>query len=96
MTNKEFYSKKMDEDYQNYLKTMHIPTKEEWLKMEHKEKINPKFKIGDSIGSSSGYSTYIVVSVSESDKLYCLEDPDDGFRFCAKIDYIDKICRLVD
>ena len=96
MTNKEFYSKKIDEEYQKYLKSLKIPSKEEWLKMEHKEEINPKFNIGNIIESTGDYSKYIVVSVSKSDKLYCLEDPDDGFKFCEEIDYVDKVFRLVE
>ena len=96
MTNKEFYSKKIDEEYQKYLKTLNIPSKEEWLKMEHKEEINPKFNIGDIIESTGDYSKYLVVSVLKSDKLYRLEDPDDGFRFSEEIDYVDKVFRLVD
>lgn len=96
MTNKEFYSKKIDEEYQKYLKTLNIPSKEEWLKMEHKEEINPKFNIGDIIESTGDYSKYLVVSVLKSDKLYRLEDPDDGSRFSDEIDYVDKVFRLVD
>lgn len=96
MTNKEYISKKIDEEYQKYLKTLKIPSKEEWLKMEHKGEINPKFNIGDIIESTGDYSKYIVVSVSKSDKLYCLEDPDDGSRFFKEIDYVDKIFRLDD
>ena len=96
MTNKEFYSKKIDEEYQKYLKSLNIPSKEEWLKMEHKEEINPKFNIGDIIESTGDYSKYLVVSVLKSDKLYRLEDPDDGFRFSKEIDYVDKVFRLVD
>lgn len=96
MTNKEFYSKKIDEVYQNYLKTLKIPSKEEWLKMEHKEEINPKFNIDDIIESTEDYSKYMVVHVFKSDKYYLLEDPDDGFRFCKEIDYVDKVFRLVD
>ena len=98
MTNEEYISKKIDEEYQKYLKSLKIPSKEEWLKMEHKEEINPKFNIGDIIESTGDYSKYIVVSVSESDKLYWLEDldDDDGFRFCEEIDYVDKVFRLDD
>ena len=96
MTNKEYISKKIDEEYQKYLKSLNIPSKEEWLNMEHKEEINPKFNIGNIIESTGDYSKYIVVSVSKSDKLYCLEDPDDGFKFCEEIDYVDKVFRLVE
>lgn len=92
MTNKEYIFKKIDEEYQKYLKSLNIPSKEEWLKMEHKEEpneIKPKFKVGDNIMCITDQEEFIVEEIDMEIEAYTLHGIDDDSYYMLPIDEVD-------
>ena len=93
MTNKEYFFKKIDEEYQKYLKSLNIPSKEEWLKMEHKEepkKIKPKFKVGDHIMCIADQEEFVVDEIDMEIEAYTLHGNDaDSDYYLLPIDEVD-------
>lgn len=99
MTNKEFYSKKIDEEYQKYLKTLNIPSKEEWLKMEHKEepkKIKHRFKVGDNIMCITDQEEFVVDGIDMEIEAYYLHGIDDDSYYLLPIDEVDVDYSRID
>ena len=93
MINKEYIFKKIDEEYQKYLKTLKIPSKEEWLNMEHKEKskeIKPKFKVGDHIMCITDQEEFVVDEIDMKIEAYGLHgNDDDSDYYLLPIDEVD-------
>ena len=93
MTNKEYFFKKIDEEYQKYLKSLNIPSKEEWLNMEHKEKpnkIKPKFKVGDHIMCITDQEEFVVDEIDMEIEAYYLHGiDDDSDYYLLPIDEVD-------
>ena len=92
MTNKEYIFKKIDEEYQKYLKSLNIPSKEEWLKMEHKEDpkdVKHKFKVGDNIMCITDKEEFIVEEIDMEIEAYTLHGIDDDSYYMLPIDEVD-------
>ena len=93
MTNKEYFFKKIDEEYQKYLNSLNIPSKEEWLKMEHKEnpkEIKPKFKVGDHIMCITDQEEFVVDEIDMEIEAYTLHGNDaDSDYYLLPIDEVD-------
>lgn len=92
MTNKEYIFKKIDEEYKKYLKSLNIPSKEEWLKMEHKEDpkdVKPKFKVGDHIMCITDQEEFIVDGIDMELEVYTLHGIDDDSYYMLPIDEVD-------
>ena len=92
MTNKEYIFKKIDEEYQKYLKSLNIPSKEEWLKMEHKEDpkdVKHKFKVGDNIMCITDKEEFIVEEIDMEIEAYTLHEIDDDSYYMLPIDEVD-------
>lgn len=92
MTNKEYIFKKIDEEYQKYLKSLNIPSKEEWLKMEHKEDpkdVKHKFKVGDTIRCITDQEEFIVDEIDMEIEAYALHGIDDDSYYLLPIDEVD-------
>ena len=92
MTNKEYIFKKIDEEYHKYLKSLNIPSKEEWLNMEHKEEpkeIKPKFKVGDHIMCITDQEEFVVEEIDMEIEAYTLHGIDDDSYYMLPIDEVD-------
>ena len=92
MTNKEYIFKKIDEEYQKYLKSLNIPSKEEWLKMEHKEDpkdVKHKFKVGDTIMCITDQEEFVVDEIDMEIEAYSLHGIDDDSYYLLPIDEVD-------
>lgn len=92
MTNKQYIFKKIDEEYQKYLKSLNIPSKEEWLKMEHKEDpkdVKHKFKVGDNIMCITDQEEFIVDGIDMELEVYTLHGIDDDSYYMLPIDEVD-------
>lgn len=95
MTNEEFYNKKIDEEYQKYLKSLKVPSKEEWLKMEYKEEIHHKFNVGDIIRDNrdcNDCNHYLITLILPRERMYQLKSIDTGMTHCKDIDFVDSFC----
>lgn len=99
MTNKEYIFKKIDEEYQKYLKSLNIPSKEEWLKMEHKEdpkEIKHKFKVGDNIMRITDLEEFVVDGINMEVGAYYLHGIDDDSYYFLLIDEVDVDYSRID
>ena len=89
MTNKEYIFRKIDEEYQKYLKSLNIPSKEEWLKMEEPKEIKHKFKVGDNIMCITDQEEFVVDGIDMEVEAYYLHGIDDDSYYLLPIDEVD-------
>lgn len=98
MTNEEFYNQKIDDEYQKYLKSLKVPSKEEWLKMNHEEEIHHKFNVGDIIRDNRDYNNcnyYLITLILPKERMYQLKSSATGMTYCRDIDFVDSFCSFV-